>query len=581
MRYWFRYGLLVFACVVLLAGVARTDENYTDVGDGPSRGELFEARIRAELGPLGALSAAAAPAFILPTDAKGDSIFGIDVSHHNDENCRCKPGQNCSDCKIDWARISDQKITFVYVKASQGTKYRDPTFEYHWRTLAQKNIPRGAYHFMSADEDPIVQADNFLDRLEDEGKLMPIDLPPCLDLESDMRKDNSKRWLVNADGGEIRDFWLGQEPDQIIQKVVKWLKRVEEKTGRIPIIYTSRGWWNDRIKDEKKFAQLSRYPIWIANYPNSGSHVNAQPKVPNGQAWALWQFTETGRMKDGEALPGKMDVNLFNGTLGNFNVALGVSAPEKKEVVVLDVPKDTSNPPEPIVVATPGEQKDTSKPSEPAVVATPSEQKDESKPAEPVVVATPSEQKDTSKPSEPAVVATPGEQKDESKPSEPAVGATPGEQKDTSKSSEPAVVAAPGEQKDTSKPSEPAVVATPGEQTDTSKPSEPAVVATPGEPPEGSKIAEQQTGTVPDAKQNAAPSSPKSRTPRTRTAQNTASQNAAPSNVAPPTVVAPAQSAPAHKMMVEIVLVNGRVLRVDADIDPAVLTRLIAAVDGN
>jgi hypothetical protein len=39
--------------------------------------------------------------------------------------------------------------------------------------------------------------------------------------------------------------------------------------------------------------------------------------------------------------------------------------------------------------------------------------------------------------------------------------------------------------------------------------------------------------------------------------------------------------AAAQKMTVEIVLVNGRVLRVDANIDPTVLTRLISAVESD
>ena len=570
MRYWFRCALIVLACGLLLAGIARTDEISSDVGsdpsvsDGPSRGEIFEARIRAELGPLGALSAAAAPSFILPTDIKGDAIFGIDVSHHNDENCKCKPGQDCSDCKIDWNRIRDQKIFFVYVKASQGTKYRDPTFDYHWRTLAQKNMPRGAYHFMSADEDPVVQAENFLAKMEQDGKLLSVDLPPCLDLESDMRKDNSKRWLISADSGEIRDFWLGQEPDEIIQKVVKWLKHVEQKTGRVPIIYTSRGWWNDRIKDEKKFAQLSRYPIWIANYPASGSHVNAQPKVPNGQIWALWQFTETGRMKDSNVLPGKMDVNLFNGSLGDFNQALGVSVPEKKEVVVLNDPKETGKPSEQVVDAKPTEPADANKPSEPVVVAKPSEPTDISKPAEPVMVTKPDEPADTSKPSE-SVVAT--------KPTEPT---------DASKPSESAVVMKPSEPTDTNKPTEPVVVANPSEPTDASKPADQVANLNPREPTDGSKPAEQQTGTIPnDTKQNTAPSNPPSNSTsnarsrsRSRTAQNSASQNAAPPGV-------PTQIASTQKTTVEIVLTNGRVLRFDANIDPAVLTRLITAIESN
>ena len=34
-------------------------------------------------------------------------------------------------------------------------------------------------------------------------------------------------------------------------------------------------------------------------------------------------------------------------------------------------------------------------------------------------------------------------------------------------------------------------------------------------------------------------------------------------------------------MMIEIVLLNGRVLRVDANIDPDILARLLTAVDKN
>lgn len=361
MTYGFRYGLLVLACGVLLAGIARAEENNSAVTDGPSRGELFEARMRADMGPAyNPLSAAAIPAFVLPKDVKGDLRFGVDVSHYNDENCVCKPGEICSECKVDWSKAQQQKISFVYVKASQGTQYRDPTFAYHWRALAEKKIARGAYHFMSADEDPVAQADNFLDKLDESGKLLAVDLPPCLDLEADLRKDSSKRWIV-TDTGEIRDFWLGQQPDAIVQKVLQWLKRVEEKTGRIPIIYTSRGWWNDRIKDEKKIALFSRYPIWIANYTDTGSPINGKPKVPNDQVWTLWQFTETGRTGT-DTLPGKVDINVFNGELGSFERTLGVAIPEQK-----------------VAQANPSPPSDAAKPSEPAAEAKPSEPKDTGK----------------------------------------------------------------------------------------------------------------------------------------------------------------------------------------------------------
>ena len=159
--------------------------------------------------------------------------------------------------------------------------------------------------------------------------------------------------------GTIRDFWLGQDPDDIIQKVLKWLKHVEEKTGRTPIIYTSRGWWNDRIKDEKKFAQLqAAIRFGSPTITDFGSHVNAKPKVPNDHAWTLWQFTETGRMTDVEVMPGRLDVNIFNGSLGRFEEALGVTVPEVKEVVSLQEPKNENKPAEQTTEAKPNEPSD-------------------------------------------------------------------------------------------------------------------------------------------------------------------------------------------------------------------------------
>jgi hypothetical protein len=90
-------------------------------------------------------------------------------------------------------------------------------------------------------------------------------------------------------------------------------------------------------------------------------------------------------MKDSEVLPGKMDINLFNGTLGDFNQALGVTVPEKKEVAAVDTPKDIANPSGPVIVTKPTEPSETSKPSDP-VITKPTESTDASKPSEPVIV---------------------------------------------------------------------------------------------------------------------------------------------------------------------------------------------------
>src|SRR5262249_50196163 len=154
--------------------------------------------------------------------------------HHNTDNC---------DCNIDWSRVADQKVAFVYVKSSEGTRSTDSQFKNHWTELSKiPNVYRGAYHFLSADDDVEAQVDFFL------KKIMPLrasDLPPALDLEWDIYPNGRKFTPVDKS-----DYWANLKSEEIITRALKWLELVEQKTGRTPIVYTSRQWWLDRIGDE-------------------------------------------------------------------------------------------------------------------------------------------------------------------------------------------------------------------------------------------------------------------------------------------------------------------------------------------
>lgn len=666
MNYAIRCGLMIIACGVLFANIARAEDNDASVSDGPSRGELFEARMRAELGPnLGSLSASATRPFVLPSDVLGDAIYGIDVSHYNDENCVCKAGQKCNQCKIDWTQVSTQKVAFAYIKATQGTRYVDPTFEYHWRMLAQNKVPRGTYHFMSADEDPVEQADHFVDKLEDAGKLTPADLPPCLDLESDLRKDTAKKWIVVSDSGEKLDFWKGQEPDEILGKVLKWLNRVEQRTGRIPIIYTSRGWWAERVKDEKKFALLKRYPIWIANYPESGRPANDSPKVPNGQAWALWQFTEIGKMKNSDVLPGNLDVNMFRGTLVNFRRALGVSIADTVEVARVD---DSKNAPVQQVAVNPNEPADADKPDQRLASITPNQATDAGNSAQQAAGANPTQAADANKPTQQAAGENPSQAAEAAKPAEQTTAVTSTVPADTAKPAQQTANANTSAPADANKPSQqtpPAAIAeapaasnsaqqaaspsssqqasgnivvaqqatapnqTPVANSPAQQPAATSAAQTPAanapvqqatsansstpaaganaKPPQDTNKPTEQTASIapntavpqvaaanpndtgnasspPASATNDVAKAPAANTPKANSgtkapssrASRSASQRAAADKVA---AEKPAADPAGEKIMIEIDLLNGRKLRVDANIDPAVLSRLIAAID--
>ncbi len=695
MTYAIRCGLVAVACGLIAAGTARARDTDANIGGGPSRAELFELRWKSDLGPnASTLGPKLMQPFFIPKHILGDAVYGIALSSHNDERCTCKAGEQCSGCGIDWARIANNKIAFVFLKATQGARYKDAAFEYHWRALAQHKMHRGARHFMSADEDPVEQADHFVERLEAVGKLMPWDLPPVLELERDLRRDAAKKWIVVAETGQRLDFWQGQDPDDIVGKILKWLNRVEQKTGRVPIIYTSRSWWMERIKDEKKFALLRRYPLWIADYPETGRHAHDSPKVPNNQAWTIWQFTENGRMEEADIIPGNVEVSVFRGTLTRFRQAMKVSSVEAEVARAED--NKTARAAQQVAAVNPQQVSDVSDATAaasasatqsapaaaPAASATQAaaptipDQAAAAAGAQPAAAAqtaaaaaphksdqtTPAPEPATNAASSPVVLAN---------PAPPAVGSAPQRVEQTPQAqaprqsegvplqaqksaSAPANAGSPGEEApDSSKSSQSAAPAPQARATQTAVVAQaapptgavasqqratagtaPPGSANQGQPAQSVKVARQapasanasergnaapepakaasseqkapapqvaaanpssakeaasanQGGAAPAAagekakaesqKANAASGAPPSRTAQRNTGQRAATEKAAEENT--PGEKAPTDKSAAERIMIEIELLNGRKLRVDANIDPAVLERLIAAID--
>src|SRR4029078_9095672 len=95
-----------------------------------------------------------------------------------------------------------------------------------------EKVYRGAYHFLSSDSPGLSQAESFLGYVGVHGGFKPDDMPPCLDLEWDKTASNPDRWA-------------GHTPEEIIQSALDWLKEVNSKTGRKPMIYTALSWWKE------------------------------------------------------------------------------------------------------------------------------------------------------------------------------------------------------------------------------------------------------------------------------------------------------------------------------------------------
>lgn len=236
-----------------------------------------------------------------------DSIFGVDISHHNGK-----------DFPVEL--LAQNKSVFIFMKASQGAGYLDPHFASFWRRAGDAEqgvkLHRGAYHFLSsgmpddnASEWGRKQALTFVKIIKANGGLRETDMPPAVDVE----------WDIQTKGGA--DQWAKRKPDEIIAMVKAFSKQVESDLGRKPMIYTARSWWVPRMGGEQSFSKLADHQLWIADYSNQ-SQASENPRSINNVKWAIWQFTDAAEFKLGSSK--KFDANIFKGAASDFYSKLGV-----------------------------------------------------------------------------------------------------------------------------------------------------------------------------------------------------------------------------------------------------------------
>jgi lysozyme len=198
-------------------------------------------------------------------------------------------------------------VLFVYAKATQGVAYKDSMFATYWDQLGalsvSQKVYRGAYHFLTAADSSTAQAGRFVDYVELHGGFKADDMPPCLDLEWDRTSTNPDRWK-------------GQSPDDILQKALDWLKEVQRRTNRKPMVYTALSWWHDRGLPVEKIQLFKDYPIWVADYSRSHK-ASEQPSIIGGRKQDIWQFAEDARLTTGYP-GGSLDANIYDGSLDQF-----------------------------------------------------------------------------------------------------------------------------------------------------------------------------------------------------------------------------------------------------------------------
>ncbi len=251
----------VFATLPLAAGCAVALLGGCAVADD---GDL-SARTIGEL-PVGELRREVAAC------ADGATVAGIDVSYWQGA--------------IDWSAVAGAGIDFAIARVSHGLGTIDTRFDANWAGIRANGLVRGAYQYFEPTQDALAQANLLIDLM---GPLEPGDLPPVLDLEE-------------ADG---------RTPAELSEMSRIWLTRVEEATGRKPMIYTGKYFWRDSVGS----LDFGDNPLWIAQWG---------PVCPDLPApWTRWAFHQTSATGRVAGISGDVDTNLFNGSLADL-MAFGV-----------------------------------------------------------------------------------------------------------------------------------------------------------------------------------------------------------------------------------------------------------------
>ncbi|WP_406151719.1 GH25 family lysozyme [Streptomyces sp. NBC_01012] len=205
-------------------------------------------------------------------DSAGPSLRanpeGVDISHYQGS--------------INWSSVRNAGIEFAWMKATEGTTYKDPTFSTNYLNAYNAGVIRGAYHFARPDASSGAAQANFF---ADSGGAWSRDnltLPGVLDIEGSC---------------------YGKSAAAMQSWILDFYNTYKARTGRDVVIYTSPSWWNSCTGGWSGMSAKS--PLWVAHW-TSGS-----PTIPSGfPAWTVWQYSSTGSVS---GVSGNVDRDRFNG----------------------------------------------------------------------------------------------------------------------------------------------------------------------------------------------------------------------------------------------------------------------------
>lgn len=197
---------------------------------------------------------------------KNDSTIGVDVSSYQ--------------ANINMNKLKEQNIQFIYIKATEGSKAQDNTFEKNWDNAKKAGLLSGAYHFFSFDSEGKTQAENFINTVDDnmKGRLIP-----AVDVEyyGDKKENPPKK-------------------EDVVRELKVFVDALEKEYGVKPIIYSGAEIYDKYLKGE-----FDEYKKWISSFytPLSWNYKDD---------WYIWQYLNKGELEGYSGGEKYIDLNILN-----------------------------------------------------------------------------------------------------------------------------------------------------------------------------------------------------------------------------------------------------------------------------
>ena len=194
------------------------------------------------------------------TSVASSMVQGVDVASYQHP----KSTQYPNGAPIDWSQVAGAGYQFAAVKATEGAYYTNPYALTDLANAKAAGLSVAAYAFAIPNGDgssssPVTQADYLLSYLGAGNSTMPI----MLDIEYD----------PNTSTDHANECY-GLTPAAMVSWISAFDTEIQSKTGQLPIIYTTQGWWSTCTGGSTAFGHS---PIWVAAYSATTS-----PALPAG-----------------------------------------------------------------------------------------------------------------------------------------------------------------------------------------------------------------------------------------------------------------------------------------------------------